>query len=188
MSRRRRRRRRRRRHFLYAQSHLNVCGGTRVCVYCGCGYTENRVSHFTCYIYHKDEGKVAPVLLTEHHAMKAYYGSEGIAPRILDLGTWWRWMVSSMPRPLYPQGKSPWYPLDRRLGGPQSLSGRGGEEKNSQSLPESEPPHHPSHSPALYLCIFHMEIILEHLNHTCRIHEGSKVLANFTCNWSTRVR
>jgi hypothetical protein len=25
-----------------------------------------------------------------------------------------------MPRPLYPWGKSPWYPLDRRLGGPQS--------------------------------------------------------------------
>jgi hypothetical protein len=24
-------------------------------------------------------------------------------------------MVSFMPRPLYRQGKSPWYPLDRRL-------------------------------------------------------------------------
>jgi hypothetical protein len=42
-------------------------------------------------------------------------------------------------RPLYPQGKSPWYPLDRRLGGPQSRSGRGGEEKNSQPSPEIEP-------------------------------------------------
>jgi hypothetical protein len=30
-----------------------------------------------------------------------------------------------------PPEKSPWYPLDRRLGGPQSRSGRGGEEKNS---------------------------------------------------------
>jgi hypothetical protein len=38
------------------------------------------------------------------------------------------------------QGKSPWYPLDRRLGGPQSRSGRGGEEKNSQPLPGLEPP------------------------------------------------
>jgi hypothetical protein len=37
-----------------------------------------------------------------------------------------------MPQPLYPQGKSPWYPLDRRLGGPQSRSGHGIEEKNSQ--------------------------------------------------------
>jgi hypothetical protein len=40
-----------------------------------------------------------------------------------------------------PQGKSPWYTLDRRLGGPQSRSGRsGGEEKNSQSLPGLELP------------------------------------------------
>jgi hypothetical protein len=31
-----------------------------------------------------------------------------------------------MPQPLYPQGKSPWYPLDRRLGVPQSHSGCGG--------------------------------------------------------------
>jgi len=34
-----------------------------------------------------------------------------------------------MPWPLYPQGKSPWYPLDRRLGEPQSRSGCGSEEK-----------------------------------------------------------
>jgi hypothetical protein len=39
-----------------------------------------------------------------------------------------------------PQGKkSPWYPLDRRLGGPQSRSGRGGEEKNTQPPPGIEP-------------------------------------------------
>jgi hypothetical protein len=69
-----------------------------------------------------------------------------------DLGTRWRWVVSFAPRPLNPQGKSPWYPLDRRLGGPQSRSGRGGEEKNSQSLPGMEPknPDRPARSPALY--------------------------------------
>jgi hypothetical protein len=44
-------------------------------------------------------------------------------------------VVSFTPRPLYPQGKIPWYPLDRRLGRPQSRSGRGGEEKNSQPPP-----------------------------------------------------
>jgi hypothetical protein len=50
--------------------------------------------------------------------------------------------VSGQPyaQPLYPQGKSPWYPLDRRLDGPQSRSGRGGEEKNSQPVPGLEPP------------------------------------------------
>jgi hypothetical protein len=34
---------------------------------------------------------------------------------------------------------SPQYPLDRRLGGPQSRSGRGGEEKTSQPQPGIEP-------------------------------------------------
>jgi hypothetical protein len=38
-----------------------------------------------------------------------------------------------------PQWKSPWYPLDRRLGGPQSRSGPNGEEKNSQPPPGIEP-------------------------------------------------
>jgi hypothetical protein len=38
-----------------------------------------------------------------------------------------------------PQGKKPWYPLDRRLGGPQGRSERG-KEKNSQSLLGLEPP------------------------------------------------
>jgi hypothetical protein len=36
-----------------------------------------------------------------------------------------------------PPGKNPWYPFDRRLGGPQSRSGRGGEEKISQAHRES---------------------------------------------------
>jgi hypothetical protein len=40
---------------------------------------------------------------------------------------------------LYPQGKSPLYPFERRLGGPQSWSGHGGEEKNSRLLPGLEP-------------------------------------------------
>jgi hypothetical protein len=39
----------------------------------------------------------------------------------------------------FPQGKSPRYPLDRRLGEPQSRSGHGNEEKNSQFPPGIEP-------------------------------------------------
>jgi hypothetical protein len=42
--------------------------------------------------------------------------------------------------PLYLQGKRPWYLLYRRLGGPQSRSLRGDKEKNTQPLPELEPP------------------------------------------------
>jgi hypothetical protein len=48
----------------------------------------------------------------------------------LDLSTGWRWVVSYTPLLLYPWGKSPRYPLDRRLGGPQNQSGRCGEEKS----------------------------------------------------------
>jgi len=59
-----------------------------------------------------------------------YWGSGGTAPCILDFGIPW---------PLYPQGKSPWYPLDRRPGGPQTLSGCSGEEKNSRLLPGLKP-------------------------------------------------
>jgi hypothetical protein len=36
-------------------------------------------------------------------------GSGGLAPPIIDLGTRWRWVVSFTTRPLYPQGKSPFY-------------------------------------------------------------------------------
>jgi hypothetical protein len=77
--------------------------------------------------------------LTKHHTMKMYWGSGGIAPRILDLGTRWRWVVSFTARPLYFRGKSPWYPLNWTLGGPQSRFGRGGGEKNSQPPPGIEP-------------------------------------------------
>jgi hypothetical protein len=37
------------------------------------------------------------------------------------------------------RGKNLRYPLDRRLSMPKSLPGRGGEENNSQALPEIEP-------------------------------------------------
>jgi hypothetical protein len=77
--------------------------------------------------------------------MEAYYGSWSIAPRILDLATRWRWVVSFTPLPLYPQGRSPWYTLDSRVSGPQSRSGHGVEE-NSQPPPGIEP--RSSHRPA----------------------------------------
>jgi hypothetical protein len=51
----------------------------------------------------KKKSKVFPVLfLTEHHAMKAYWGSGYITPRILDPGARWRLMVNFTPRQLYP--------------------------------------------------------------------------------------
>jgi hypothetical protein len=71
--------------------------------------------------------------------MKAYWGVEVEVHSFFDLGARWRCVVSFTPRPLSPQGKSPWYPMYRRLDGPQSRSGRGGEEKNSHPHRESNP-------------------------------------------------
>jgi hypothetical protein len=48
--------------------------------------------------------------------MKTYGGIGGTAPRILNLGTSWRWVVSSTPRPLYPR-----YPLCRRRVNPRAV-------------------------------------------------------------------
>jgi hypothetical protein len=45
--------------------------------------------------------KVA-LYLTMHHAIKTYWGSEGIAPRLLNLVTRLGWGVSFTTRPLYP--------------------------------------------------------------------------------------
>jgi hypothetical protein len=61
-----------------------------------------------------------------------------MAPCILTLGTRWRCVVSFTTWPLYPRRKSSRYPLNRRVGGPQSRSGRSGEEKKYLSLPGIE--------------------------------------------------
>jgi hypothetical protein len=49
-------------------------------------------------------------------------------------------VINFMPWPLYTQEGSSWYSLDRRLGRFQNRFGHGGEEINSQPLPEQEPP------------------------------------------------
>jgi hypothetical protein len=75
--------------------------------------------------------------------------SGGIAPRILDLGTRCRWVVSFTPRPLYPQGKNPWCILDRRLGGaPETVWTRWWREK-FRAPPGTRSPDHQTRSPAL---------------------------------------
>jgi hypothetical protein len=61
------------------------------------------------------------------------------------------------PAALPPGKESPWYPLDRRLGWPQSRAGRGSLEKISQPPPGIEPqnPDRPARSPALYRLSYH---------------------------------
>ena len=55
--------------------------------------------------------------------MNTHMGSRGRTPLIPNLCTRWKWVVNFMPQLLYPQGKEPQYPLNKRLGGPQSWSG-----------------------------------------------------------------
>jgi hypothetical protein len=62
--------------------------------------------------------------LIKRHSVKTYWGSGGIVLRILNLGTWWRWVVSF---PLC-HFTLQWYSLDRRPCGPQSRAGCCGEE------------------------------------------------------------
>jgi hypothetical protein len=61
--------------------------------------------------------------------LTAWATARPLDPRFLHLGAGWRWVVNLTPRPLYPQGRNPRYPLERRLGSPQNWSGRLGEEK-----------------------------------------------------------
>jgi hypothetical protein len=45
--------------------------------------------------------------LTKHHAMKTHWGSGGIAPRILDLGTRWDEWSDSRPGRFTPRERAP---------------------------------------------------------------------------------
>jgi hypothetical protein len=51
-------------------------------------------------------------------------GGRCVDPRFLSFGISWKWVVSFPPLSLYTKGKSPRYPLDKRLHGPQNRSGR----------------------------------------------------------------
>jgi hypothetical protein len=95
--------------------------------------------------------------LIKYYAMKTHpvfnrrheetWVSGGIAPRILNLRTKWRWVVSLTPRPLYSREKSYRYPLDRRLGGPRTQYGRCGPKKKNHHWPRGESnPAQPSRS------------------------------------------
>jgi hypothetical protein len=85
------------------------------------------------------KGKIKLFLCLTNWALRhvCVWGTGCIAPHYLDLVTRWRGVVSFTPLPLYPRGKSPRYPLDRRQSGPQSRSGRRGEQKNLALLPSS---------------------------------------------------
>jgi hypothetical protein len=73
--------------------------------------------------------KLSLFLTNEALPQEGTWGRGCIDPPFLDLALIWKWVVGIMSRPLYPWGKSPQYPLDRRLGESQNWSGWLGEEK-----------------------------------------------------------
>jgi hypothetical protein len=73
------------------------------------------------------------------HAIMASRESRGAAPLIFNLGIRWRHVVSLTLLLLYSWGKNPQYPLNRKLGGPQTWSGHFGEEKSLLPLLGIEP-------------------------------------------------
>jgi hypothetical protein len=79
------------------------------------------------------------LFLTQHHAMKAYWRSGGIAPCILDLGTRWRWVVSFTARPLYPPEKETLVPMMRGWVGPRAGLDAVVRRKISSSYRDSSP-------------------------------------------------
>ena len=101
-------------------------------------------------------GQRYPSLSTPYISLPAPWRGRGIAPRVLNLGSRWRWVVAITPRPLdhHLLPENNW-----RLGRPKSQSGRLGEEKNispagfrtpdrAASNPVAEPPPWASHSVA----------------------------------------
>jgi hypothetical protein len=86
----------------------------------------------------KAERIKSPCLIKAPHR-ENILGSGGIAPPFLisaqDGGEW----SPSRPRHFTPRGRNPRYPLYRKVGGPQSRSGRCGVQKISCSCSESNP-------------------------------------------------
>jgi hypothetical protein len=130
--------------FGYLMSPILLIWFNHVCLCCVISF---QLGLFKVKVKVKVKGKVAPVIfLTKHHAMKGCWVSGGIAPRIVDLGTRWRWVVSFTTRPLNPQGKNPWCPLYRRLGGPWTRWWR----EKFPTHAGTRTPNHPTCSPVLY--------------------------------------
>jgi hypothetical protein len=72
----------------------------------GCQDSHNLV-HF-CFLHSVEPLQQKSTIHTvlQLNALNTYWESGGIAPHTLDLSTRWRWVVSFMHQPLYPQNQS----------------------------------------------------------------------------------
>jgi hypothetical protein len=125
--------------------------GGNVTMQCGRCYEQRPASIFRVYVAHSSQTsiKVKLSLCLISIMLWVHMGEWRYGSTILNLGTKWRWVVRFTPRPLYSRGNSPWYPLDKKLIGPQSRSGRCGVENISCPCLELNPGP-PATSPSLY--------------------------------------
>jgi hypothetical protein len=80
-----------------------------------------------------------------------------------------------MPRPLYLRGNNPFYPFDRRLGGPQNWPGRNGEEKNlAPTRTRTQTPRPSSLYTDIYIYIYTYVILLIFVDFVLLNHLGTQ--------------
>jgi hypothetical protein len=84
----------------------------------------------TQYYSYLVKGTSSSCLATSALPHEDVWRSGLIEPRVLHTGTSWDLVLSITPRLFYPLGKSPWYPLDRKLSGPRRRSWSFGEGNN----------------------------------------------------------
>jgi hypothetical protein len=108
------------------------------------------------------------VHVTGYHAIKIYWRSRGIVPRIINLGTKQRRVGSFTPRPLYH-----WYPSNGRICDLRAdRYGRSGEKKISPHCTYRESnPDRPARSPIIIILSYSATLrsfasILRHQNNT----------------------
>jgi hypothetical protein len=150
--------------YVFISFHLYLCLSIAICL---SDFASKLFMHFSCphacaplkildcrcfdvyfaTLYHEYK----KVKLSQALRHEGVWGSEYIDQHFLHLGTSWRWVVSFTSLPLYPRGKSPRYPLDRRLEGLQNRSGRRAEEKILNPIGTRIPPIcRPAQSQSLY--------------------------------------
>jgi hypothetical protein len=97
-------------------------------------------------------------------------------------------VFSFTPRPLYPWGKSPRYPLDMRLGGLESRSGRCGEEKHLAPAGNRTPAVHPvsrrDATDTAVISVLHFTLIFHLISFfNCFIYECLLLPTSPSRNW-----
>jgi hypothetical protein len=117
--------------------------------------------------------------LTEHHAWR-HIGEWGVAPRILDLGTRWRWLVSFTPRERAPG--THW--IGGCVGPRASLDAV---VKRKFSIPRRQSntrtPNHPAHSQSLYRLSYHSSMLCRHAHVYHSDWKKYKGIVLYACCW-----